>query len=84
MKNIRYKSINDITNQVNRIQNASGLYSERYILVANIGATYTNNIMHSDGGTYKKQRRKHTRWQTFANKDAKFSSPVYMQTEYNK
>ena len=84
MKNIRYKSINDITNQVNRIQNAVGLNSERYILVANVGATYTNNIMHADGGTYKKQRRKHTRWQTFANTDVKFSNSVYMQTECNK
>lgn len=64
--------------QLKRIGSVAGTNSNRYRNAANTAARYTNNMMAAPGGIYRTQRRKYTRWQTFANTDVKFSRSTYM------
>lgn len=74
----RKKSIADVIAQLKRIATIGGTNTARYRNAANTAARYTNNMMAAPGGTYRYQKRKYARWQTFANVDTKFSRSTYM------
>lgn len=74
----RYKSMDDITNQVRRLQAVPNITRQRSVHIANIGAEYTNNMYEAPGGTFRAQKRKYARWQTFPNRNVKFPRSTYM------